>query len=446
MRGSSNWSYEPFYRPFFKKDELDMPYICRIAPAASSVKIDWKFTKAYSDASFFYKKRDNNEWNCIKNIDSSVTVKNLEIEHEYKCYIETDGVKSPERIFKTGDVPGTVVNYIHPEDKAYAFSGFHPSSPCLLRLKNGSLLASCDIYGPRRPQNLTIIYRSDDNGESWYHYSELMPCFWGQMFYLNDTLYMLAFSTENGDILIGKSDDDGKTWGTPAAIFRGSCTNMELGFQRAPFPPVEHNGRLWVGIEICSWVLKSLSNAVLSIALGDDPLVPENWTMGDIWHYNSSVDGSVENAFGALESNFIVDNSGKLLSISRYAKEKAIIMNIDTSNPEAAPEFVKYASFPMAHTKFEIVKAPNSKYYAVGNRLPLRNILSLYTSDDLENWNFEFDIINRENEDEQLVGFQYPSILIDGHDLIMFVRTAYNGANSFHNGNYVTFHRLKNLF
>ena len=79
-----------------------------------------------------------------------------------------------------------------------------------------------DIYAPNYPKNLTLIFRSDDDGASWHYVSELMPCFWGKLFVHKGELYMLSCSTECGDLLIGKSTDAGKTFTTPVALLRGS--------------------------------------------------------------------------------------------------------------------------------------------------------------------------------------------------------------------------------
>ena len=43
------------------------------------------------------------------------------------------------------------------------------------------------------------------------------------------------------------------------------------------------------------------------------------------------------------------------------------------------------------------------------------------------------------------VGFQYVDFAIEGNDLLFLCRTALNGANSYHDSNYSTFHRIKNF-
>ncbi len=73
---------------------------------------------------------------------------------------------------RTGAAVGTVVNYLHPSDTAYEFSGHCLCSPCLVRLDNGNLLASMDIFNGGAPQNLTLIFESDDDGKTWHYISE----------------------------------------------------------------------------------------------------------------------------------------------------------------------------------------------------------------------------------------------------------------------------------
>lgn len=96
---------------------------------------------------------------------------------------------------RCGDPVGVVVNYLHPQDNAYAFSGKYLCSPSLLKHPDGYMLASMDLYAGNYPQNLTLISRSDDNGQNWHYVSELMPCFWGKMFIHKNELYMLSCST-----------------------------------------------------------------------------------------------------------------------------------------------------------------------------------------------------------------------------------------------------------
>ena len=110
-------------------------------------------------------------------------------------------LKSRVRLARCGKSIGTVVNYLHPEDEAYGFSGHYLCSPSMVRHPDGFLLASMDVFAANHPQNLTLIFRSDDDGQTWHYVSELMPCFWGKLFIHKNELYMLSCSTEYGDLL-----------------------------------------------------------------------------------------------------------------------------------------------------------------------------------------------------------------------------------------------------
>ena len=83
------------------------------------------------------------------------------------------------------------------------------------------------------------------------------------------------------------------------------------------------------------------------------------------------------------------------------------------------------------------------------NKIWQRNVLSLYSSYDLENWKVERDLINLEDaewcESNWDSAVQYPTWLIEGEDIIAAVRAAMNGADNFHNSNALTYHRFRDF-
>jgi hypothetical protein len=66
-------------------------------------------------------------------------------------------------------------------------------------------------------------------------------------------------------------------------------------------------------------------------------------------------------------------------------------------------------------------------------------------SPDLEHWSVACDLLDYRHHDPDTVGFQYVDFLFDGEDILFLCRTAINGANSFHDSNYSTFHRIRNF-
>ena len=69
-------------------------------------------------------------------------------------------------------------------------------------------------------------------------------------------------------------------------------------------------------------------------------------------------------------------------------------------------------------------------------------MLSVFASDDLENWDLLGDVVNKEEYPLDEVGFQYPSFLIEGDELLLAVRSGFNGAENFHDTNYIGFFRF----
>lgn len=448
MKCTTAWNHTP-YRPADLPEERMKPFICRLAPGETTLEIEWFDHSETGTHTLFWSQWLHNKWQQLPVEEGVVTLTGLKDGAEYEFYIQSpSGKKSATRLAHTGFVPGTVVNYLHPQDKFYAFSGNYLCSPSLVRVPSGALLAMMDVYGSS-PQNLQIICRSDDDGKTWHYLTELFPSFWGTLFLHKGALYCISASTEYGDLLIGRSDDEGKTWTRPTVLARGSSHFGENGWHRAPVVVLNAYGRLWTGMDYGSWAKEkfskeSFSNTMFSIDENADLLVAENWHYADFWHYDGTLPGAVPNVNQGIEDNAVVGPDGNLYLIERYAEGKAIKLRLEDNDPDKAMVFDQFIDFPMAHTKFEIRRRESDGlYFAVGNRPPLRTVLSVYVSEDLEHWEFLQDILNYEDMPHLQIGFQYPAFLFNGdHEILVLSRTSFNGANNFHDSNFQTFHRV----
>jgi len=163
------------------------------------------------------------------------------------------------------------------------------------------------------------------------------------------------------------------------------------------------------------------------------------------WSITEAVNVIPEKASKAcsIEGNVVETPDGGVVNILRYAPEKATVFRADASNPDAPLEYEGICSFPMAHTKFEIRRHSNGCYYAVGNTFPARTRAAVYKSADLKNWEHMCDLVNYNNLNASEVGFQYPSFIFDGDDMLITIRTAFNLAHNFHDANYTLFFRVK---
>lgn len=442
MNGITGWDYHPYvpYNEIYRKGE---PYISMLAPSENALTFQWQSGAGENGAKVFYRKSGEGEFK-EQNIDASrVELTSLEQGAEYEFYVQDKlGRKSSVRLFETGYVPGNVINYLHPEDSAYEFSGRYLCSPSIVRVGPSTLIASCDLFKSRAPQNLSLIFRSDDNGKTWSNIAELMPCFWGRLFVHKGALYMLSTSTEYGDLLIGRSDDLGRTWTAPTVLARGSSHCEESGFHKAPVPVVNIRGRLYSAVEYGCWHKKRYANVVISIDENADLLKAENWTISAPAIFDLNWEGALKgHCPAAIEGNIVETPYGGIVNILRYAEGKALMLKADEQNPEKAPEFVSFIDFPFAHTKFEIMKTEKG-YFACGNRAPRRNVLSLAHSDDLIHWTIVKDLINYSHLSSDFTAFQYPTAFIEGDKLIVVSRTAFNKCANFHDSNYITFHEF----
>lgn len=456
--------------------------ITRVAPTNKCVQIDWKLSERHVIPidTFIIQIQPLNYWeipfyrNSPRMLISvpgnvySAKVEGIFNGIDYSVVISAlrggvEVARSRVRLFRAGPVPGTVVAYLHPQDLTFISSGRFTCSPSLVQLPNGRLLVSHDIYERRGGQNITHIYASDDDGLNWFFLSELSPCFWGTLFLHKGILYMLCTSTEYGDLQIYRSDDLGETFIGPFVILKGEGRWDKPGPHKAPVPIVYHKGRIWTAIEYGCWKQGYHDTGVISIDENEDLCNPDNWVISPFVHYESTWPGVIRGGNpSVLEGNLVITPDGRLVNILRYETiggdpeyGKAVVMRVDDEHPDKPQIFEMCIDFPGNLSKFAIRRDDKTGIYlALINRAhkpwyKQRNILSLASSKDLINWKVVKDLINYDDKDwpegALQVGFQYPDFLINGDNLYFVSRTALNGANNYHDANYITFHKLENF-
>lgn len=430
-----DFGHRPFVIPGDKFDGL--PYIMSLAPQNDKLKFEWVDLKDKSLSSCTaFLSYDGMEYTSIE-IHSNTAIIDVIPEKDCFLYIQVaDGRKSFPRPFRSGYFPGTVVNYLNPLDDQYDFTGRYLGSPCLIKTKKGTMYASNDIMAANTAQNFGQVFRSDDDGKTWSFVADLYPAMWPTLLEHNDKLYAIAASKEFGNLEVLESLDEGKTWHGITLAY-GNCQWRDMGWHKSPMPVVKYNGRLWTAIEYGTWNKQKFMMTVMSIDENADFMNIENWTIAQAYTLDKDLPGA-ENAWGGIEGNVLVTPEGELVSIIRHGYTKAIMLSIDKDNPAAPLQFKQFVDFPMAYTKFHILQE-GDVYYALGNPSPFRNVLDLYTSKDLKTWTKQKTLLDLSHLPAKLTGIQNPYFFIEGNKFKTLLRVAYNGADTFHNSNCISY-------
>ena len=456
MNGCTAWSYRP-YRPFLR--DMGDIHICRIAPGKDRIHLEWLDIGAEEYAVYYGKREEPGFHLCVKTQTPQCDLPDLETDADYTFYVAAGKKRSCARMAHTGETVGTVVNYLHKEDPYFDFSGNFLCSPSFIRHPEGYLLSSMDVFGKGTPQNLTIILRSDDDGKTWYYVTDLYPCFWGKLFLHKGDVYMLACSTEYGDLLIGRSKDGGMTFDSPVTLLRGSNGKAgNTGVHKNPQPVVNHCGRLWCTLEWGSWGAGYHAPMVMSCDENADLLDPANWRFTPPVKYDPTWPGvAVGESSGNIEGTLVVAPNGKFYNIMRYDTTKTVpqyglvmAYEVNTADPDAPLRYSHTIRLPGNLAKFTIKRDPVSgNYYTFISRItgPIgysqRKLLSLMVSRDLENWNLVTDIYDFRHK--IIAGFQYTDFEFERNDIILLCRVSLNEAPNGHDSNYQIFDRISNF-
>jgi hypothetical protein len=287
-------------------------------------------------------------------------------------------------------------------------------SPSLVRLEDGSLLATHDYFGPGCPKNhegeehLTSVYRSRDDGQTWTNVTHVSGAFWGSLFLNRGRVYLLGTSQQYGSIVIRRSEDGGNTWTHPmdessGLLFRGGPYHEAPNYHCAPVPVLEAGGRLYRAFEDCDpcqWPA-GFQALVISADAGADLLQASSWRMSNKLSYDPSWSppawGPLQ-APGWLEGNMVFAPDGTLWDILRFnaiplANVAAMVRVYDEGKRIAFDAGSGFIEFPGGMSKFTIRRDPQSGLYlTLSNNVTAvdwprqRNVLSLHVSSDLRRW------------------------------------------------------------
>lgn len=129
-----------------------------------------------------------------------------------------------------------------------------------------------------------------------------------------------------------------------------------------------------------------------------------------------------------------------------------MLYKVNTEDPGAPLSYCRTVPFAGNHSKFTILQdSVSGLYYSIISRIRTaanthdRNLLSLIKSEDGIHWELARDLIDLTDRDPHLNGVQYVDFIFDGEDILYLCRTAVNQANSYHNSNAITFHKISDF-
>ena len=325
-------------------------------------------------------------------------------------------------------------------------------------------------FGDYKSGNQIRILLSDDEGKTWRETSARIPMMHEILFKAGKSLYMIGHS---GRLLITRSDDNGETWSEPSVLcpeprWHQSCAPVDIhdGKVTLVYEKWVSDGHPWPGV----------GPVLLQAKVDDDLTEASSWKFSDLYNPDEDMEASRPSGIpltdpgkaGILETNVIrvydeknpfYDPSGKSVVLMMRASvgiPDIGVMMRGVEKPDGSLAVEKltkngremfFAHIPGADLKFYVVYDPESRLYwllhsQMDGRMNYRRRLALSYSPDLLKWTFAGLVAVGPADN---AARHYASMIIHGDDLLIVSRSGDEQARNSHDGNLVTFHRVKDF-
>ena len=323
-------------------------------------------------------------------------------------------------------------------------------------------------FGDYPAGNQIRVLLSDDRGAHWRETSARIPMMHEILFKAGESLYMIGHSRR---LLITRSDDNGETWSPPAVLcaegrWHQSCTSVDVhdGKVTLVYERWISDGHLWPGV----------GPVLMQAPVDADLTLASSWKFSELYDPDPAMEAARPAGLpldepgrpGLLETNVVrvvdparpfYDSLGRsvvLLSRANAGMPDIGVMlrgrELEDGSlvidrwPRKSGE-VLFAHIPGGHLKFHLVYDSESGLFwllhsqsdGLSNE---RRRLALSYSPDLLRWTFAGLVAIGPTDHSAR---HYATMIIDGNDLCIVSRSGDEHARTAHDGNIVTFHRVK---
>lgn len=325
-------------------------------------------------------------------------------------------------------------------------------------------------FGDYRAGNQIRVLLSDNQGRTWRETSARIPMMHEILFKAGGSLYMVGHS---GRLLITRSDDNGETWSDPAVLcseprWHQSCTAVDIhdGKVTLVYEKWVADGHKWPGV-----------GPVLMQARVDDDLTQASaWKFSELYNPDADMDAArpsgiplyAGEAAGMLETNVVRVYDSQRPFYDSTGRSVVLMARAATGFPDIGVMLrgyeredgslaigrlrknegdVYFTHIPGADLKFHIVYDADTQLYwllhsQIDGRMDGRRRLALSYSPDLLRWTYAGMVAIGPTDHSAR---HYATMIIDGDDLCIVSRSGDEHARTAHDGNIVTFHRVRNF-
>ncbi|MBQ7610686.1 MAG: exo-alpha-sialidase [Bacteroidales bacterium] len=356
-------------------------------------------------------------------------------------------------------------------------------TPAIVVMPSGRYVVAVDYGGPGtaaldgpksdlgdyRAGNQIRVLLSDDKGRTWRETPARLPMMHEILFRTGDTLYMVGHS---GRLLITRSDDGGESWSEPSVLcpeprWHQSCTSVDIydGKVTLVYEKWVSDGHPWPGV-----------GPVLMQAPADADLTDARaWKFSPLYNPDADLAAAVPSGIpavvnqlnaGILETNVVRVHDPERPFYDSTGRSVVLMMRANTGIPDIGVMLrgveredgslaierlqrngheVLFTHIPGANLKFYLCYDEATQLFWLlhsqpDGRMQERRRLALSYSPDLLRWTFAGLVAVGPADN---AARHYATMAIDGDDLVIVSRSGDEHARNAHDGNLVTFHRVR---